>query len=213
MKTIMFFGDSNTWGYDSLSARRYPETIRFTGLINTHFKNCSVIEEGLKGRTNALDDQLEDGRNGYKVLPLLLCTHDPIDILVIMLGTNDTKRVFNCSALEIAKALEKNIRIVQAPQMWDGAEAPKILIVCPPGVTTDYIGDTMEGYFSERSVEVSKQLDEEYRKVADAYGCEYLNAMEYTGPGQADGVHLDEEGHRKLAEALEIKLKGMLGAF
>ena len=78
-----------------------------------------------------------------------LCTHDPIDIFVIMLGTNDVKRKFRNSAIEIAKALEMNIQLVQAPQFWGGVDAPKILIVCPPGVTADYVGDTMEGYFDE----------------------------------------------------------------
>ncbi|MCH1984010.1 SGNH/GDSL hydrolase family protein [Ruminococcus sp. OA3] len=212
MKTIMFFGDSLTWGYDAVSTRRFPSDVRFTGIIGQRFQGCRIVEEGLKGRTNALDDCLEPDRNGSKVLPMLLCTHDPIDIFVIMLGTNDTKRKFRNSAVEIAKALERNVRMVQSPQMWDGVEAPKILIVCPPGVTADYAGDTMEGYFDEGSVEVSRQLDKEYRKVAEAYGCEYLNAMEVTGPCREDGVHLDREGHRALADALEAKLNEMLKA-
>ncbi len=209
MKTIMFFGDSLTWGYDAVSTGRFPADVRFTGLISQRFLDCRIIEEGLKGRTNALDDCLELDRNGSKVLPMLLCTHDPIDIFVIMLGTNDTKRKFRNSAIEIAKALERNIRTVQSPQMWDGRKVPKILIVCPPGVTTDYVGDAMEGYFDEESVKVSGQLDKEYRKVAETFGCEYLNAMKVTGPCKEDGVHLDKEGHRKLADALEVKLRQM----
>lgn len=212
MKTIMFFGDSLTWGYDAVSTRRFPPDVRFTGLISQHFPECRIIEEGLKGRTNALDDAIEPGRNGHQALPMLLCTHDPIDIFVIMLGTNDVKRKFRNSAIEIAKALEMNVQLVQAPQFWGGVDAPKILIVCPPGVTADYVGDTMEGYFDEGSVGVSKQLPETYRKVAEAYGCEYLNAMEVTGPCKEDGVHLDREGHRALAEALEARLHEMLKA-
>ncbi|MGI6006678.1 MAG: GDSL-type esterase/lipase family protein [Ruminococcus sp.] len=210
MQTILFFGDSNTWGYDSISTRRYPEDVRFTGILSKRLKDARIIEEALKGRTNGLDDFLEEGRNGYKALPMVLCTHDPIDIFVIMLGTNDVKKKFRNSAIEIGRALERNIQVVQTPWIWGGVKAPKILVVCPPGVTTDYVGDVMEGSFDEESVRVSKELDEEYRRIAESYGCEYLNAMEYTGPGKTDGVHLDEEGHRKLADALEMKLNSMM---
>lgn len=210
MKTIMFFGDSNTWGYDAATAKRFPYDVRFTGILSKKLGNCRIIEEGLKGRTNALDDCLELDRNGNKALPMLLCTHDPIDIFVIMLGSNDVKTKFRNSAYEIAKALERNVKLVQHPQMWDGEQTPQILVVCPPGITADYAGDVMAELFDEESVAKSKQLDAEYQKTARAFGCEYLNAMEHTGPCQADGVHLDAEGHKKLADALAVKLAAML---
>ncbi len=210
MKTIMFFGDSLTWGYDAVSTRRYPPRERFTGILSEKLQNCKIIEEGLKGRTNALDDPIELGRNGYKALPMLLCTHDPIDIFVIMLGTNDVKRKFNNSAVEIAKALEMNIQMVQSPYFWGGIKAPEILVVCPPGVNENYIGDIMEGYFDETSIKISRELDREYQKIAETYKCWYLNAMDYTEPCKEDGVHLDREGHKKLAGALEKDLKKIL---
>lgn len=210
MKTVMFFGDSLTWGYDAVSTRRYLSRERFTGILSAKLQNCTIIEEGLKGRTNALDDPIEPGRNGYKALPMLLCTHDPIDILVIMLGTNDVKCKFNNSAIEIAKALEMNIQMVQSPYFWGGTKIPEILVICPPGVTENYIGNVMEGYFDERSIKISKELDREYQKIAETYKCWYLNAMDYTEPCKEDGVHLDRAGHEKLAEALEKKMKKIL---
>lgn len=210
MKTILFFGDSNTWGYDALSGRRFPFEVRFTGLLSRRLKDARVIEEGLRGRTHGLDDCLEEGRNGYKALPMILCTHEPVDIFVIMLGTNDVKAKFHNSAVEIGRALERNIQVIQTPWLWGGEKAPQILVVCPPGVTEDYEGDVMEGSFDKESVRISEELDQEYRKTAKTYGCEYLNAREYTGPGKADGVHLDADGHRKLADALEWKLKEMM---
>ncbi|MGI6010046.1 MAG: SGNH/GDSL hydrolase family protein [Ruminococcus sp.] len=210
MKTIVFFGDSNTWGYNSTTGKRFPEEVRFTGLLEQRLKNCRIIEEGMRGRTHAFNDSLMEGRNGKKELPMILCTHDPVDILVIMLGTNDVKCTFRNSAYEIGRALERNIQIAQAPQMWDGERTPEILVVCPPGVTEDFKGSDMEGHFDQRSVEVSKELDKEFRNMAEKYGCAYLNAMEYTGPGKEDGVHLDAQGHRKLADALEQKIKEMI---
>ena len=210
MKTIVFFGDSNTWGYDSTTGKRFPHEVRFTGLLEQKLKKCRIIEEGMRGRTQAFDDSLMEGRNGRKELPMILCTHDPVDILVIMLGTNDVKSTFHNSAYEIGRALERNIQIAQAPLMWDGERTPKILVVCPPGVTEDFKGSEMEGHFDQRSVEVSKELDKEFRNMAGKYGCAYLNAMEYTGPGKEDGVHLDAKGHQKLADALEQKINEMI---
>ncbi len=212
MKTIMFFGDSLTWGYDAVSTRRYSLKERYTGILSEKLKDCRIIEEGLKGRTNALEDPIEPGRNGHRALPMLLCSHDPIDILVIMLGTNDSKRKFRNSAIEIGKALEMNIQIARTPCLWGGVEAPEILIVCPPVVTENYRGDVMEGYFDEISIKTSRELDQEYRKVAQAWGCQYLNAGAYTETCKEDGVHLDREGHRKLAGALEGKLNDILKA-
>lgn len=210
MKRILFYGDSNTWGYDPVTTRRFPDHIRFTGLLEKRLSECKIIEEGLKGRNNSLDDDLEEGRNGYKSLPMILCSHDPIDIFVIMLGSNDVKTKFQNSALEIADALAKNVRLVQTPHLWGGVDVPQILIICPPGITEDFKGDRMEGYFDERSIRISKELAQEYQKVAELLNCEYLNAMEFTDPGKIDGVHLDEEGHRKLADAIEIKLNEMM---
>lgn len=210
MKTIMFFGDSNTWGYDPLTSGRYSEEIRFTGILSKKLSGCLIIEEGLKGRTTVIDDCLEDGRNGLKALPMLLCSHDPLDIVVVMLGTNDVKRKFQLSAAEIAKGMERLVKTIQMPQLWDGSKIPEILIVCPAGVTEDFEGDRLEAQFDLSSVAKSKALHHEYQQLADKYRCQYLNAMEYTGPGKSDGVHLEAAEHKKLAEALEEKLKTML---
>lgn len=210
MKTILFFGDSLTWGYNAVTTGRFPPEVRYTGIVSQNLPECRIVEEGLKGRTNALDDCLEPDRNGYQILPMILCTHDPIDILVIMLGTNDTKRKFANSAIEIARGLEMNVRLAQSPQMWDGGKAPQILIISPPVVTGDYAGDVMEGYFDEASQKVSGQLAGEYRKTAERYHCEFLDAQKYTGTCKEDGVHLDAQGHGKLAAAVTAKLREML---
>jgi len=210
MKTIMFFGDSNTWGYNPINARRYPFDVRFTGIVSEKLNDCRIIEEGLKGRTNALSDDLQADRNGLRSLPMLLCTHDPIDILVIMLGTNDVKRKFHNAPTEIANGLELLIQTAQMPLLWGGEKTPRILVVCPPGVTGNFKCSEMEGSFDLTSVEKSLQLHEAYQKIAVQYGCDYLNAMDYTGPGVSDGVHLEEEEHKKMAEALIIKLQTMI---
>lgn len=210
MKTILFFGDSNTWGYHPATGRRYRGDSRFTGILSSMLPAYRVIEEGLKGRTNATDDSPVAYRNGLKALPMLLCTHDPIDILVIMLGTNDVKRRFQLSAAEIGEGLEALISTTLTPHLWGGAKVPQILIVCPPGVTMDLAGSAMEGYFDQSSVEKSRLLHPVFKNVAKQYHCHYLNSMEVTGPGTRDGVHLEKEGHKRLADALYQKLKEII---
>jgi Lysophospholipase L1 and related esterases len=210
MKSVMFFGDSNTWGYNPIDATRYPDEVRYTGILRAKMPQCRIIEEGLNSRTNSTEDDLVPYRNGAKMLPMILGTHDPLDILVVMLGTNDVKRKFGLSAMEIASGLEQIIRIAQAPPIWRGTKVPEILIVCPPAVTMDYEGSDMEHAFDETSVEKSAQLPLAFEEVAKAYHCEYLNAMEVAKVGKVDGVHLEEEGHRLLAEALSQKLNDMI---
>lgn len=206
MKTILFFGDSNTWGYHPVTTRRYSAEERFTGLLSTRLPECRIIEEGLKGRTIATDDEMGPLRNGRKALPMILCTHDPIDYLVIMLGTNDVKRRFGLSPGEIGEGLEQLIQIIKTPHLWGGSVVPEILIVCPANVSMDFIGSPMDVSFDHTSVEKSKALHDVYEELAKQNGCAYLNAMEYTKTGAVDGVHLEADGHLRLAEALYQKL-------
>jgi len=207
MKTILFFGDSNTWGYHPVTGRRYSTDERFTGRLSNMLSECRIIEEGLKGRTTATDDEMGPLRNGRKALPMVLCTHDPIDYLVIMLGTNDVKRRFQLSPGEIAEGLERLIQIVKTPHLWDGTAVPEILIVCPANVSVDYVGSAMNKSFDHTSVEKAKALHGVYEELAKQYGCAYLNAMEYAQTGVTDGVHLEADGHQKLADALYQELK------
>lgn len=103
MKQILCFGDSNTWGLIPKTNKRYEWGVRWTSLLNESLNDKKeggyrVIEEGLCGRTTVFDDPLRDGRNGVKILPTILETHNPVDIVIIMLGTNDCKTVYNASA-------------------------------------------------------------------------------------------------------------------
>ena len=103
MKQILCFGDSNTWGLIPKTKQRYPWGVRWTSILdnelNRHFNNeYRVIEEGLCGRTTVFDDPLRDGRNSFKLLPTILESHNPVTDVIIMLGTNDCKTVYNASA-------------------------------------------------------------------------------------------------------------------
>ena len=109
MKQVLCFGDSNTWGYDGESRKRLPWGVRWTSLLQEKLnkEEYRVIEEGLCGRTTVFEDPLRDGRKGTALFPTLLETHAQVDVITLMLGTNDCKTVFGASADVIGKGIHK----------------------------------------------------------------------------------------------------------
>src|ERR671917_870887 len=137
MRTVLCYGDSNTWGYDPATRERFPPHVRWTGVLATLLgAEYRVIEEGLNGRTTRWDDPIEPGRNGLTYLRPCIESHKPLDLMVIMLGTNDLKRRFNLVASDIAQSAAELAqlawRFANGP---DGARA-KALLVAPPAVST-----------------------------------------------------------------------------
>lgn len=203
-KRILFYGDSNTWGYNGKDGTRFPETIRFTGLLEQRFHQQYVIlEEGLNSRTTAFQDDLRPHCNGLTYLPVALFTHDPLDLVVLMLGTNDCKRRFGACAEEIGKGMELLIHQIRSHGLLRGREIPIALIAPPPMAEEVLAADFM---FDSRSVRESQRLAAVYEELARMYHLFYLDGGTCCRPGQADGVHLDEQGHRQLFQALTEKL-------
>lgn len=207
MKRILCFGDSNTYGYKPDGSGRFDETIRWTGRIQKKLgENFQVIEEGLCGRTTIFDDVLRAGRRGLDLIGTLIETHNPIDILIVMLGTNDCKTRYGASARVIAKGVEKVIEQAQLKS----TEKMKILVISPIRLGHG-VGE--EGYdmeFDEHSELVSEGLAKEYEKIARENQFYFLAASQYAKPSLTDREHLDEIGHEKLAEAIYEKLTEMV---
>lgn len=210
MKTIVCFGDSNTHGYNAQNFGRFPKSIRWTGILQDILgDNYEVKEEGLSGRTCVFDDPLFGGLNGYKYIEVALMTHEPVDKLVIMLGTNDVKERFGCNATNIAKGLERLVvRAMNRTDAWNGGK-PNILIVCPPPIADDYLNSYCAEEMGKGCVEKSKQLAPLYKDVAKRLGCDFLDAGAIKGMqmNNIDYMHLDETGHKLLAETISKKLK------
>lgn len=96
MKNILCYGDSNTWGYDAETKNRFPPDVRWTGILKrTLGEGYHVIEEGLNGRTTVWDDPIEGYKNGREYLIPCLESHRPLDLVIIMLGTNNLKKRFS----------------------------------------------------------------------------------------------------------------------
>ncbi len=198
MKRILCFGDSNTYGYIPNGIGRYGENIRWTGRLQKKLSSeAIVIEEGLCGRTTVFDDALRKGRRGIEILPILLESHNPLDVVIVMLGTNDCKKVYGASANVIGRGIEQ---IVQ--QIKTALPQTKILLVSPIWLGENVWKTEYDPEFSIESVEISKGLRSVYKEIAKKYNCSFLAASEVAYPSEADQEHLDENGHKELANAI-----------
>ena len=212
-KHILCIGDSNTHGLctdPSESAdhgSRYNEEERWTCLLQKALgAEYLVIEEGLSGRTCVYDDPDMDSVNLLPVLHALLNSHEPLDLLILMLGTNDAKKKFGTDAKKITKGMQILVEEAKSVPCW-GKNGPKILIVAPVPIEEGVIYPD----FNEKSVETTKTLAREYAFLAVAERADFLDAggCELTS---VDHVHLTKRGHRQLAERMEAAVREIMNA-
>ena len=216
MKTILCFGDSNTWGFDPASItapfpRRHPITVRWTGRLAAELgPEFRVIEEGQNGRTTVHDDPLNACRNGKDYLPACLESHKPIDIVVLMLGTNDLKSYYNLPPGEIANGAAVLAKMILASDAGPGNQPPKLLLVCPPLVgDLSHLPDLAAKI--PHGLDRSQQFPRYYEALAAVLGCAYLNSQEIVQTSPVDGIHLEASEHAKLGSAVAAKLRNMVG--
>jgi len=210
MTTILCYGDSNTWGSNPAGGDRLPPEKRWPGVLRGLLPGCEVIEEGLRGRTTIFDDPSEDGRNGLSYLPPCLASHDPIDLVVLMLGTNDVKTFFPLDAAGIAAGAARLVEVVQCSPHGPGQGAPKVLLVAPPPVAAPPSPLQRVWGFSAASVERARELPLFYRAAAANLGCAFLEGGTVASVSPLDGVHLDEAAHAALAAAIAAKARELL---
>jgi lysophospholipase L1-like esterase len=211
-KTILCFGDSNTWGYNPANGERFDTETRWPcRLAEILGGDYYVVEEGLNGRTTAFDDPIEPFRNGRKALDVCLLSHSPIDLFIVMLGTNDTKKFHHLTPFMITKGLESIVTEAgQAPYGRDGS-APKVLVVSPISISPQGFDDGMREYFDESSAEKAAALSARYSLVAEQYGYGFMDAAKYARPSMRDGIHMEPEQHALLATAFAETVQAMIG--
>jgi len=200
---ILCYGDSNTWGFNAETGGRYPRNVRWTGILQELLgSKAFIIEEGLNGRTTVFDDvfQWSHTRSGKDYLPTCLMSHRPLDIVIIMLGTNDMKSCFNKSAWDIGRGMETLVDQIRGVMAED---CPDIIIISPPKLAK--ISDYAPQFIGAQ--EKIKNLAAEYKKVAEAKKVGFINITDMLSAGDVDGIHIDEGGHRILAEKLYSYLK------
>ncbi len=215
-KHIVCFGDSNTHGAckdpddSSDHGSRFNENERWTCLLQKLLGDeYLVIEEGLSGRTCAFDDPLHEGLSGVMHITPILNSHEPVDLLILMLGTNDVKAYFSASPVNIAAALERLIRKAQSTQCW-GDHDPKILVICPPHITEGLYDDDAGLKMGPGCPEKSRALAKYYRQTTELTGCDFMDAEGIAEFNKIDCMHLTSRGHRSLAEALVEKIPELL---
>jgi len=201
-KRIVCYGDSYTWGYQPLTNHlRYDADTRWTGVLQTLLGNdYEIIEEGLNSRTLISEDTRPDkqGRDGALYLLPCLDTHDPIDLVILMLGTNELKETYSKQAKEIADIIYENfIQVISSRKSQFADKYPKVLVIAPPIVNdkTEYAQKRL--YNSDKSRGLVKEL----KSVCKASNIYFIDSNVFVKVGD-DGVHFDDSSHKKLAEGI-----------
>ena len=206
-KTILCYGDSNTWGWNPATESRYARDERWPGVLRQELDGgYLVIEEGLNGRTTVWDDPIEGYKNGKEYLIPCLETHKPLDLVIIMLGTNDLKARFSLPACDVAAGAGVLVDIVQRSETGRGESAPAVLLIAPPplGVLSDFAEMFGGGALK------SQGLGKHYRLVAEERGCYFFDAAEAIVSSDLDGIHLNADEQRKLGQAVASIVRKIL---
>jgi lysophospholipase L1-like esterase len=213
MRTVVCFGDSNTYGTPGMPDLafwgRFAPDKRWPGVLRAQLGDAwAVIEEGHPGRTTVHDDPIEGlDRNGLKALPVVLGSHRPIDLLIIMLGTNDLKTRFSVNPEDIANSVGVLIETVQASRAGPDSNPPKKLVIAPtPILETGFMVGLFRG-----GAEKSQHLGRCIAAVARQYGVAFLDAAPLIKVDPLDGIHLTEEAHATLGRAVAEKVKSVMG--
>ena len=211
MKTILCYGDSNTYGYIPLVGTRYQRNERWPGLLAKKLgEEYYVVEEGCCGRTTVRNPPSEPWKNGLSYLKPCLHTHKPLDIVILMLGSNDLKTCFNASPYEIAESIGTLILTIQRFLLEKQGNAPQIILVSPPALgenirTSPFYGG--HNGFDEVSLAKSRELSKYYKLISDRYGCTFVNAAQFVRVSSEDQLHLNKDGHVVLSEVLYETVK------
>lgn len=207
MYTILCFGDSNTFGSDPAGGERYDMHTRWPGVLrDTLGDGYWIIEEGCGGRTTLWDDPIEGYKNGRNYLIPCLHSHRPLDLVVIMLGTNDLKMRFSVPAADIANSAGVLVDIVQKSEAGPSGGPPAALLIAPPPVVTL----TGFGQMFAGAEEKSRRFAVEYQRVAEEKGCAFLDAGSVIRSSDLDGIHFEAGEHRKLGLAVAERVPKVL---
>jgi lysophospholipase L1-like esterase len=214
MKTILCYGDSNTWGCPPIESfdeiQRLDEHTRWPCVLRTALgADYRVIEEGLGARTTVWDDPFEGAhKNGRTYLLPCLESHEPLDLVILLLGTNDLKSRFNLSASDIAYAVGTLIDIIQRSECGPGGNAPQVLVVCPPPIAKL----TLFAQMFAGAAPKSRLMADFYRQVAETYGCAFLNAGKLIKSSDRDGIHWEAEEHVRMGQAVAARVRDLFTA-
>jgi lysophospholipase L1-like esterase len=210
MKTIVCFGDSNTWGADPLQGPRFNIQQRWPGVLrNALGTEYWVIEEGMCGRTAVCDDPIEGYQCGRDYLVPCLQSHTPVDLVIIMLGTNDLKKRFSLSACDIAEGVGALADLTHKANYPGEYQAPQVLLIAPPPILE--VGRFKEMFAG--GAEKSQKFGTYYTEIAAMFNCRFIDAGKIISSSQEDGIHFDTREHAKLGKAVADKVMEIFGVY
>ncbi|WP_010254388.1 GDSL-type esterase/lipase family protein [Treponema primitia] len=218
MKHILCFGDSNSWGWDAESydlstgiAKRMPYEVRWPGLAQKLLgSEYHIIENTLNARTLMWEDPYQPHRLGLASLEETLDANAPLDLVILQLGANELKQMFNLSARKISRGLDK--LVLTAQQEYYGYPVPQVLVIAPAPVSPD-IGKYIFGHeFGPQAYEKSLEFSCLYKQIAASRGCAFIDCapLKFT-LNPRDGLHYSREDHTKLGSAVADKIRELLG--
>ena len=210
-KRILCYGDSNTYGYIPTGGR-YDENTRWPMRMQRLLgESYAVIEEGFTGRTCVFDDPVEGGfKSGVQYLPPCLMTHNPLDAVLIMLGTNDTKVRFGMTPMTIGQSMMQLVRTAKQYAVNEAGEVSHIVIVAPPLILDNLMQTRHAECFGPQAIAVSAGLPRELRRISKLMRCDFFDASPYAEVSPLDAVHMTAQGHLRLGEAMADKIRSFL---
>jgi len=204
VRTVLCFGDSNTYGAVPTLARtgrhRFAPDRRWPGILRRQLgSGWDVVEEGQPSRTTVREDPIEGAhKSGLRALPICLESHMPLDLVIVMLGTNDLKHRFSAMAGDIADSVEIVVRAIQHSEAGPGGAPPLVILVAPPAMQeVDWLGEMFHGGTAKSAL-----LGALLRDVADRCEVPFVDAGEIVESSAIDGIHLDSDAHRRLGHEL-----------
>lgn len=215
MKRILCYGDSNTWGHNPEALDnnfRYGDTVRWTGVLQRLLGDrAAIAEEGLCGRTIMYDDPTAPYRNGRSYLPCILQSQEPLDLVIFMLGTNDTRHIYTPCVKEIAIGMAGLVKTARNRDSYQTGIVPEVLVVGPAHIRREIARSDFYGMYDEESVGKSRQLYQAYETVLqDMEGVWLFDAEGIAEVSVRDCIHLTEKGHYNLGEALAKQAEQIL---
>jgi lysophospholipase L1-like esterase len=211
MKYILCYGDSNTWGCAPDGSGRYEFHVRWPGVMQAVLGDgYHVYENALNGRTTVFEDPIEEGRCGKEGFTTALESASPLDLVIIMLGCNDTKLRFNKEPWDIAWGVDLLIQYVKRANCGRNGKPPEILISTPASMGTEWQKTILGTVFDNSSTEKIKKLAQPYAFVAEKNGCRFIDAGSQV-KASTDCVHLEPGEHERLGEIFAAKVKEIIG--
>ena len=210
-RVVLAYGDSNTHGTAPMATLedmvRLGPAERWPGVLAAGLgAGWRVVEEGLPGRTTVYPDPIAGvHKNGLALLPAALESHRPIDLVVLMLGTNDLKQRFNVPPVEIGESVSLLLHLIRHSYMGPGGGQPRTLLVAPPPV--EEAGCLAEIFAGGPAK--GRRLAAAYAGVAARHGAAFLDAGEVIAVSPLDGVHFDAAAHAALGRAVAAAIRDM----